>query len=55
MNMIYHLIPVRKAMMTMASAKEDVQKGAPFCTIGGMHIGSATMENDMESLQKNKR
>ena len=55
MNMIYHLIPVRKAMMTMASAKEDVQKGAPLCTIGGMHIGSATMENDMESLQKNKR
>ena len=45
----------QKAMMTMASAKEDVEKGAPLCTIGGMHIGSVTMENDMESLQKNKR
>lgn len=31
-------MPVRKAMITMTSAKEDVEK-APLCTAGGMYIG----------------
>ena len=35
------------------SAGEDVEKEEPFCTVGGMQVGAATVESSME-IQKNR-
>ena len=34
-TMRYHLTPVRMAIINKASAREDVEKGECFCTVGG--------------------
>ena len=36
------------------SAGEDVEKGEPFCTVGGTQTSAATVESNMELPQKIK-
>ena len=36
------------------SAGEDMEKGEPYCTVGGIQIGTATVESSMEIPQKIK-
>ena len=36
----------------MASVGKGAEKRKPLCTVGGMQIGAATVENSMEGHQK---
>ena len=51
----YHLLPVRMAIINKCtSADKDVEKRKHSCTVGGMQINTATVENSMEVPQKIK-
>ena len=53
--MRYHLPAVRMALISKStSAGEDVEKGEPFCTVGGTQTSAATVESNMEIPQKIK-
>ena len=55
-TMRYHLIPVRRVIINKSttSAGEDVEKGEPFCMVGGNAGGAATVEDSIEFPQKIK-
>ena len=56
-TMRYHLIPVRMASSTnqqTTSAGEDVEKGEPFCTVGGNAGWCRHTGKQMEIPQKIK-
>ena len=52
-TMTHHLTPVRMAMINKSTNK-DVEKGEHFCTVGGMQIGAASGESNMEIPLKTK-
>ena len=51
--MRYHLTPVQMPIINKSTNK-DVEKGEHFCTVGGMQIGAASGESNMEIPLKTK-
>lgn len=48
----HHLIPVRMVIKVTRSVGENVVKCKPLCTVSENVYYSATLENNMEVLQK---